>query len=75
MIIPYILVASSYSFITGIEHIYFKKNNLNNTDKLSCLFMKIGMSPICFPVYMYNDINYNVDMIKYKNYMDYILGK
>jgi hypothetical protein len=77
MIIPYTFIACSYGLISGINHLYFKNNNLNYNDKIDCLFMKISMSPICFPLYIYNDINNNDNdkMIKYSNYIDYILGK
>ena len=51
------------------------KNNMNNDDKLCCLIMKFGMSPICFPLYLYNDYNGNNDLAKLKNYMDYVLAK
>jgi hypothetical protein len=75
LITKYMLLACTYSITTGINHIYMSSNNINNDDKLSCLIMKIGMSPICFPYYLYNDYNGNNDMNKLKNYMDYVLGK
>jgi hypothetical protein len=71
----YMLLSCSYSIISGINHIYMTKNNMNNDDKLCCLIMKFGMSPICFPLYLYNDYNGNNDLAKLKNYMDYVLAK
>jgi hypothetical protein len=48
---------------------------MKNDDKICCLIMKLGMSPICFPLYVYNDYNGKSDITKLNNFMDYVLAK
>jgi hypothetical protein len=71
----YLILSCSYGLITGIDHIYMKKNNLIKDDKISCLILKVLMSPLCFPLYFYNDLKGDYELQKYKHFMDYILVK
>jgi hypothetical protein len=73
--IKYLTLSCSYGLITGIDHIYMRPNNLITNDKISCLALKVLMSPLCFPLYLYNDVNGDYELGKYKHFMDYILVK
>jgi hypothetical protein len=73
--IKYLILSCSYGLITGINHIYINNNFLINDDKKYCLMMKICMSPLCFPLYLYNDVKGDYNLNKYSHFMDYILVK
>jgi len=73
--IKYVILSCSYGLITGTNNIYMKHNNLVNNEKVSCLMLKVLMSPLCFPLYLYNDVKGDYELAKYKHFMDYILVK
>jgi hypothetical protein len=73
--IKYLILSCSYGLITGTNHIYIKQNNLVDNEKVQCLMFKVLMSPLCFPLYLYSDVQGDYELSKYKSFMDYILVK